>query len=161
MIAVEQGEAVVRTQLEPMGPKTSYWFESPRTLVSTESTARLQFEPATGSSPARIVRHIERQAPTTLLRFEPVKPASSVLDGYAGRYVSEEIPRELHITVVDGKLRIGTWGRAPAPEPLGALTRDVFKTDDGGIRFERDPKGRVGGLVVSGNGFHEIRFARR
>src|SRR5262249_2889640 len=55
-IAVEHGEVIVRTQLEPSGPKATYVFDGPRSLLSTGSTTRLTFEPATRTTPARIIR---------------------------------------------------------------------------------------------------------
>jgi hypothetical protein len=138
-----------------------YSFDGPRTLTSSQFAARLTFEPATKTSVARIVRRVEDQPPTSLLRFEPARPDPAVLAAYVGCYVSDEIPRALALAVVDGQLRIGTCGQVAGPEPLRPLTRDVFKTEDGGIRFERDPRGRVRGFVVSGEGYRGIRFERR
>jgi hypothetical protein len=36
----------------------------------------------------------------------------------------------------------------------------VFKTEDGGVRFERDAQGGVRGFVIAGDGYHGIRFTR-
>jgi CubicO group peptidase (beta-lactamase class C family) len=159
-VANDHGQVVVGFQLEPGGPTKVYVPESPRTFVVRDGTTRLVFEPATRSLPARLVRTAGVAHPTTLVRFEPLK-APLALDEYVGRYVSEEIPRDLQIVAVDGKLRMATWGRSPDSEPFTAFARDVFKTEDGGIQFERDGRGRIRSFLVSGEGFHRIRFLRR
>ena len=160
-LAVEHGQVLVGFQLEPGGTTRTYAPESPRTFALPGEAARFVFEPPTRSSPAHIVRTVGDERPTTLVRFEPAALPPSALAEYVGRYLSDEIPRDLQIVVVDGKLRSATWGRTSDPDPFTALARDVFKAEEGGMRFERDERGRVRGFRISGEGFHGIRFVRR
>jgi CubicO group peptidase (beta-lactamase class C family) len=160
-IAVEEGRITFGTQLEPGGFTAPFILEGPRKLTSTKTPVRFTFEPAQGATPARIIRSVENEPPTAFLRFEPIKPPPSALAEYVGRYVSDEIPREIQVAVADDHLRLGTWGHAPDPEPLAPLMRDAFRNEIGGLQFERDARGRVRAFVVTSSGLRGVRFTRR
>jgi CubicO group peptidase (beta-lactamase class C family) len=159
VIAVEHGQVVVRGQIEASGRSAVYEPEGPRAFVSKQGL-RVTFEPASKSAPARIIRKFKDEPATTLIRFEPATPKATELAEYVGRYVSDEIPRDLELVLVDGKLRTATWGHSPDDGALTGLTRDLFTFEHGGLRFERDARGRIRGFAMSGSGFRGIRFVR-
>ncbi len=160
-LAPRDGRVLVSAQLEPGGPTRVYTPEGPRTLTVPGQSMRLVFEPATRSSPAHIIRTVEHEHPVQLVRFEPATLSPSALAEYAGRYASDEFSRDLRLVVVGGKLRSATWGRTLDVDPFTTLARDLFKSEEWGIQFERDRRGRIRDFLISGEGFRGIRFVRR
>ena len=161
-LVLENGKMILRLGLAPDAPTRALEFEGPRSLVVPPAAlARYSFEPASRSSPARIVRTVGDEAKRTFLRFEPVTPTPSSLAEYEGRYTSDEIPRDLQLVVVDGKLRFATSGRAPDDDPLTPVARDVFQAEWMGVHFERDARGKIRAFTVNSTSFHGIRFVRR
>ncbi len=47
-----------------------------------------------------------------------------------------------------------------APTPLQPLFREAFSSEYGVVRFERDGRGRVTGLRLTGTDVRALRFAR-
>jgi len=110
-------------ELTPVGPKE---------LLVREGTTRYTFSPATKSKPAQLVRRAEGEAPQTFVRFDRVSTlGAQALAEYAGRYGSDELPRDVEMSVRGGALIAGPWGAQPwssdgTAQPLEPLTRDTF-----------------------------------
>jgi CubicO group peptidase (beta-lactamase class C family) len=143
-------------ELLPFGPGEMAVKGSPNT--------RLTFAPPAGKKPAQMLL---RNAPGPADAFARIEPVESVpaatLAGYAGRYGSDEVTRDLVITVKDGKLYRAPLGRAPAKEPLQPVARDVFLlgNDGGDCAFERDARGNVKAVVFDTERAHGVRLERR
>ncbi|HEY2515355.1 MAG TPA: serine hydrolase domain-containing protein [Polyangiaceae bacterium] len=156
------GHIVLGYGLEPGGRSATFTPDARRSFLSADGTTHYRFQPGAVPSLARLVRSSgnDPDPEMTFVRFEPAKIEAAKLFEYAGRYTSDEVAREVELSVVDGKLRIATWGHAPDPEPLSALARDLFHLGEGGVQFERDARGRIRGFSASSYGYHGIRFVR-
>lgn len=143
-------------ELLPVGPGELTVKESPNT--------RLTFAPAAGKKRAQMLLRTAPGPADVFVRIEPVESVpGATLAGYAGRYGSDEVARDIVITVKDGKLFRAPLGRAPAKEPLQPVARDVFLLgDDGGdCAFERDARGMVKAVVFNTERAHGVRLGRR
>jgi CubicO group peptidase (beta-lactamase class C family) len=158
----KDGDALVLGfALDAGGPHRPLEAESAGVFVVKGTTTRYAFEPAGGAKPAQLVRTSADDKPSTYVRIDPVGPAPAAAIDYAGRYTSDEVLHDLQITVVDGKLHTSSWGRTPEATALTPLARDVFAIGGGGIRFDRDKRGRVRGFVVNTGRVRGLRFTRR
>ncbi len=77
---------------------------------------------------------------------------------YTGVYHSEEIEPAYRIEVAEGKILLRRLKAAPVT--LEPLTRDVFRSSAGTLRFSRDPRGRVAGFTLSNGRIRGFRFTR-
>jgi CubicO group peptidase (beta-lactamase class C family) len=129
---------------------------SPRTLDVRDArhfsihggAAEYEFVPAAGSTPARLLR-VTGGRTQTFERFERGRANPAALTEYAGRYWSDELPRDAAIVVDEGCLRLVPWGRSPGPWTITPIRRDVFAIDGGTLRFERDERSHVVGFAKS------------
>jgi len=78
---------------------------------------------------------------------------------YEGDYRSAELDAKLHLSVAHDTLKLDRGWQAPIP--LTPLYRDGFAAGDlGVIRFERDRRGRVTGMVLWAGRVRHLRFER-
>jgi hypothetical protein len=93
------------------------------------------------------------------LAVDRPRPDSAGLAALAGEYRSPELDARLRLGLVRDTLRaVRGW---QAPVPLTPLYRDGFSAGDAGIvRFERDRKGKVTGLVLWAGRVRHLRFER-
>ena len=85
-----------------------------------------------------------RDETRSFARIEPWRPPE--LEGFRGRYRSEEIAGTLDVEVNGGALRIRH--RTIPPDPLKPTTRDSFYLDGLSFRFTRDGRGEVDGFTL-------------
>ena len=91
-------------------------------------------------------------------RVEPANPTAADLAAFTGEYASDEAEMVLRVAVEDGKLVIHR-----RPDTKIALTptfADAFRSELGGIRFLRGPRGIVTEMSVSQDRVWDLRFAR-
>jgi len=158
----DQSSLKVGWDLEPSN-WVSLTYVAESQFTNADGRVLFRFEPGPRGAPGRLVRSYKDmdESDVVMMRFEPWTPAAAQLAEYAGRYSSDEVPRELELSIVDGKLRSGTWGVAPDVDPMTPTGHDRFQAGWGGVAFERDASGRIRAFVASGDGFHGIRFVRR
>jgi CubicO group peptidase (beta-lactamase class C family) len=122
---------------------------------------RYTVEPASGHTPARLVRFPREGEPQTLERVEPFVPDAKALQEYVGRYGTEEIPRDVEIILLEGKLYTRRWGRTPDRKALEPVVRDGFLGDGETFHFERDSRGRVTGFLRNSENVRLMKWLRR
>jgi hypothetical protein len=158
----KEGEALVLGfAIDDKGPHRPLEAESARAFVVKGTTTRYVFEPQSGARPAQILRTSLDDKPSTYVRVPPAEATPAATADYAGRYASEEILRDMQIVVVGGKLHAASWGRKPEATALTPLGHDVFIFGGGGLRFERDKRGKVSGFVLGTARIRGLRFTRR
>jgi len=94
--------------------------------------------------------------------FEPVdevKPTRPELEQYVGTYASDEIESIYRIVLEGDKLVLKRLRAKPAI--LEPTVRDVFDTSLGTLRFTRDAKNQVTGIVLNSDRIRNFRFARQ
>ncbi|HEY6460531.1 MAG TPA: hypothetical protein VIY73_10290, partial [Polyangiaceae bacterium] len=131
----------------------------PRTVRVKGTTATYELVPGSGRVPDWLVRRIDDET-TAFERFEPVTVREQDLAEYCGRYRSPETTRDLAVEVVEGALAASPWGKRPAGATTRPAARDVFVEPSGGMRFERDRRGKVNGLVSYFGGFPAVRWTK-
>ena len=121
-----------------------------RELAVRGGTAHYTFEPANGKAPAMLTRKSDAGGVDTYVRIEPVGslPAAKLTE-YAGRYGSDELARDIEFVVKDGQLVPRPWGGRFAQLAATPVARDRFALDDIGCTFQRDPSGKVNGVIVT------------
>ena len=90
----------------------------------------------------------------------PVKPSSTELNAYAGRYQSEELDVTHTVTVKNGRLNVDRW---PAPS-LGATPTfaDGFQFGPAWhATFTRDAGGAITGYELTNGRCRRVKFVRR
>lgn len=142
------------------GPRRALEVLDARTFLEKGGTTRYAFVPAAGKAAAQLVRTPLGEKPRTLVRFEPMTLASTALAEYAGRYSSEEFVHDMQLGLVDGKLRVGPWGRTLGSPPFDPIVRDVFGAEGVTFQFERDARGHLRGFVMGADRMR-IRWVRR
>lgn len=119
------------------------------------------YEGAKGQKAVRLVRVSSGgEAPQVFVRSEPVDKVEKLTE-YAGRFGSDELPRDLEIRIDGSRLVAGPPGGAPRTAPFTPVARDLFVTDDVGWRFERDARHRIVRLVVSTDRARDVVLVRR
>lgn len=113
----------------------------------------LRFETA-----GRFVRLTEDGDAIVYQRREPAMPDAEALAGYAGLYVSDEVPARWTLRVIDGRLTLESAGRPPAI--LAPAYQDVFAGPGGILRFERDAAGAATVLHVNAGRARDVVFRR-
>ena len=91
---------------------------------------------------------------------EPFAPPRGGVKEYAGDYYSPELETLWHISAQDSAIHFGTlgsWGFDAQP-----IFRDAFAIADAVIlRFTRDGRGRITGLVADMPRTRGVKFERR
>jgi hypothetical protein len=122
-------------------------------------SAELLF-PQKESGKPQVLQVLSGGTETTYYAAEPYKASENGIAEYAGDYYSEELETMWHITVKDGSIHIatlGSWGFDAQP-----LMRDAFSVPDAVvIRFTRDTRGRITGIVADMPRTRGVRFGRR
>lgn len=102
---------------------------------------------------------------TRYTRIEPVHPAASDLDAYAGTYWSDElmVPYEIVADHASGTLTVRR--RKYDDQTFTPLNKDVFgrgSTQFGTtLTFERSKRGAIGGFLLTAGRVRNLRFTRR
>ena len=97
----------------------------------------------------------------TMRRAERATLTAADLQGYAGRYFSEELEATMHIAVEDGGLVLHQLGQTPQPlSPVSgdSFSAEVFHLNE--VAFERAANGRVTGFTVSNGRTRGVLFAK-
>lgn len=95
---------------------------------------------------------------STFDRVERAQPTAAQLEEYRGTYTSDEAETSFRIEVDEGTLVMRR--RPDSSWKLAPLYADGFDSPVGGLRFVRDPQGRVAELSVSNSRVWDIRFRR-
>jgi CubicO group peptidase (beta-lactamase class C family) len=122
---------------------------STRFVVERAPSVELSFEGET----ATLHRSDETQ---TYSRFEPWSP--STLEGFRGRYGSDEIEGRIEVDVKDGALVVRH--RTISPDPMTPTERDSFYLDGLTFRFTRDGTGVVTGFTLDMGRVKGIVYSR-
>lgn len=96
--------------------------------------------------------------PTVLDRVDMFSPTPAEAAEYTGVYHSEEIEPAYRVEVVDAHVVLRR-PKSPAVT-LEPLTRDVFRSTAGTLRFSRDGEGHVAGFTLSNGRIRRFRFSR-
>ncbi len=97
----------------------------------------------------------------TMRRAERATLTAADLEGYAGRYFSEELEVTMHIAVEDGGLVLNQLGQTP--QPLTQVSGDNFSAEEfhlNEIAFQRATGGAVTGFTVSNGRTRGVRFEK-
>lgn len=120
------------------------------------ATKIVPLDPRGGTAPTQLLR-IDAESDT--MRLDRVEAPLTALDGYVGRYRSDELEVTYDVTVERGALNLRI--RAGVTMTLDAVYKDGFGSDDvGDVWFSRDAKGRIDALHVSGGRAWDVAFAR-
>ena len=146
--------ATVARDLVPVGP---------RELLVKGGTTRYAVESTKGTSAPRLLRKPAEGPAEPYVRVEPVGTIdAATLAGFAGRYGSDELARDVEIVAKDGKLFPRSWGGSFRMEPLVPVAKDVFSLEgEVGCRFERDTRGKVVAVVMTTSRTLGVRLTRR
>jgi hypothetical protein len=124
------------------------------------SARTLRVVPATAGAPERLVLEAPNARAVEYERVPRDRPDAAALAGYAGAYASPELGAMLRFVVRGDTLTLDRGWRGSAP--LAPLFRDGFWNQDVGlVRFLRDQRGRITGLVVWAGRVRHLRFERR
>ena len=112
-----------------------------------------------GASSVAIKRETPGARAVDLVRVEaPVKGAAAIA-AYVGRFTSPELGAEFNVVVQGDSLLVDRGWRGT--ESLTPIFRDGFVLADGKrIRFTRDARGRVAGLLLWDGRVRHLRFER-
>jgi CubicO group peptidase (beta-lactamase class C family) len=146
----EGGRVVLTFGIRAGSPKRELAPSGARMLVGKDDPTRYVVDPAQRS----LTVLVENGDPQTLVRFEPPTLAAGSLAPYVGRFASDELRGDLRVSVVDGSLQLGPWGRARGSTGLDAIGKDVFAGSGGlpsavKVAFARDLKGHVRGFDLT------------
>jgi CubicO group peptidase (beta-lactamase class C family) len=128
---------------------------------------RVEFIPAAGDAPARL-RTITPSGQYGYDRVESVSPTPDDLARYAGRYYSPEL--DVYWTLVAGDDHLIARRRKYVDSKLTPLFTDAFSDDwlplmgyptTYLVVFERDGRGTITGLRVSGSRVRNLHFVRQ
>ena len=119
----------------------------------------IRFLPASSEKPRRLEQSFGGEKPEIFESATAFTPSGTELNEYVGAYVSEEIDPVYRIVLQDGNLSL-TRLKAKA-ETLRPAVRDVFTGDIGTVRFARDSRQRISGLVLNAGRIRNFRFEKR
>ena len=95
---------------------------------------------------------------TSYTQLAPYKLPDSQRKQYAGEYRSTEIDPLYLIKEQDGKLVLNRFKYDP--DILEAVAPDLFRAKVGTIRFERNERKAVIGMLLTTSGTRNLRFAK-
>jgi CubicO group peptidase (beta-lactamase class C family) len=113
-----------------------------------------------------LTRFAENADPQKLVRFDPITLPPPALTEYTGRFECDELLRDMRVSIVDGGLELGPWGRVRGGTRLDPVARDVFGGAAGGLpsavklEYRRDRTGRTRAFELTTDGM-TFRFTRR
>jgi hypothetical protein len=132
---------------------------SPTRFQYRNSARTLSLVPAAGGQPVRFRLEAPNTRAVEYLAVDRPRPDSAALAALAGEYRSPELDARIRFSVIGDTLRLDQ--RWENPMPLVPLYRDGFDLDGTGIvRFTRDKRGRVTGLVLWAGRVRHLRFER-
>ncbi|WP_348263533.1 serine hydrolase [Telmatobacter sp. DSM 110680] len=118
----------------------------------------LTFDTPKPGAPAQLTIKSEDGKPDVSTAVPAFTPSESDLIEYAGAYSSDEIDPLYSLKIEEGKLVLH---RLKAdPDKLMPVTRDLFASSLGSIRFTRTPKGEIGGFLLTTGRIHNLRFSK-
>jgi hypothetical protein len=136
-------------------------------FFEVEPETQVEFIPATGDAPARL-RTLTTAGAYGYDRVETISLSPEDLAQYAGRYYSPEL--DIYWTIVAGGEHLVARRRKYVDSKLTPLFADAFRDDWLPITgypttylvvFERDERGTITGLRVSGTGVRNLRFIKQ
>ncbi len=92
-------------------------------------------------------------------RVQAANPTSEELETYAGTYRSDELEIPYRLRVDENMLVLHRM--KAEPESLRATMKDVFLSDGGTVRFERDESGDVSGFLLTTGRIRNLEFRRQ
>jgi hypothetical protein len=119
----------------------------------------IRFLPASSEKPRRLEQSFEGAKPDVFESATAFTPSGTELGEYVGAYVSEEIDPVYRIVLQDGNLSLTRLKKKA--ETLRPAVRDVFTGDIGTLRFTRDSRQRISGLVLNSGRIRNFRFEKR
>ena len=127
------------------------------TFDASPFTDRIEFR-TTAAGPALVLKGLGITDPSPRLSPAPTVTAAE-LQGYAGRYTSEELDTWSVIEAKGDTLRARTrWDQWRILTPM---TKDRFAAAGARVQFERDRAGKVTGYRVSAARTQDLVFVRR
>jgi hypothetical protein len=132
---------------------------SPTSFQYRGSSRTLTFVPGSGGQPVRLREEAPNTRPVEYVPVDRPRPDPAALAALAGEYRSPELDARLRFSVLRDTLRLDQgWQEAV---PLTPLYRDGFDLGGTGIvRFVRDKRGRVTGMVLWAGRVRHLRFDR-
>jgi len=119
----------------------------------------IRFLPASSEKPRRLEQSFGGEKPDIFESATAFTPSGAELREYVGAYLSEEIDPVYRIVLQDGNLSLTRLKNKP--ETLRPAVRDVFTGDIGTVRFTRDSRQRISGLVLNAGRIRNFRFEKR
>ena len=119
----------------------------------------IRFLPASSEKPRRLEQSFGGEKPDIFEAATAFTPSGRELSEYVGAYVSEEIDPVYRIVLQDGNLSLTRLKNKA--ETLRPAVRDVFTGDIGTLRFARDSRQRISGLVLNAGRIRNFRFEKR
>jgi len=119
----------------------------------------IRFLPASSEKPGQLEQSFGGEKPDIFESATAFTPSGTELSEYVGAYVSEEIDLVYRIVLQDGNLSLTRLKKKA--ETLRPAVRDVFTGDIGTVRFTRDSRQRISGLVLNAGRIRNFRFEKR
>ncbi len=119
----------------------------------------IRFLPASSENPRRLEQSFGGEKPDIFESATAFTPSGTELSEYVGAYVSEEIDPVYRIVLQDENLSLTRLKKKA--EALRPAVRDVFTGDIGTLRFTRDSRQRISGLVLNAGRIRNFRFEKR
>jgi len=119
----------------------------------------IRFLRASSEKPRRLEQSFGGEKPDIFEAATAFTPSGRELSEYVGAYVSEEIDPVYRIVLQDGNLSLTRLKNKA--ETLRPAVRDVFTGDIGTLRFARDSRQRISGLVLNAGRIRNFRFEKR
>ncbi len=135
--------------LIPLSPTR---FQYPRTHRVLSVTA------AAGGAPARLLQEEPNARSIEYAAVERSRLDPAALAALAGEYRNAELDARVRLSMIRDTLRLEQGWQDP--EPLIPIYRDGFSLSVGNLRFVRDRRGRVTGLVLWAGRVRHLRFDR-
>jgi len=133
---------------------------SPSRFVVQNAPARItvEFQREKDADPWTTRMFVEGQPPAALEPLAEVSLTAAQLQEYAGRYESDEVPAAWELKMAGDKLLLSV--KKMPDRTLSPLTKDEFRSDAGTLKFLRDSRGRVTGLLASTQRARNIGFEK-
>jgi len=119
----------------------------------------IRFLPASSEKSRRLEQSFGGEKPDIFESATTFTPSGTELSEYVGAYVSEEIDPVYRIVLLDGNLSLRRLKRKA--EALRPAVRDVFTGDIVTVRFTRDSRQHISGLVLNAGRIRNFRFEKK
>jgi CubicO group peptidase (beta-lactamase class C family) len=118
----------------------------------------VSFTAPSAGAPRRMRWNQTGQQALDLDQLEAVSLSPAQLDGYTGRYFSEELQAAFTLRIDSGVLTVTR--RGAAPQALRPVTQDEFSAGSLTVRFQRDAAGAVNGFRLDAGRVRDLLFQR-